>query len=60
MSVENGTAEEWVEKATDLQADSDNLEQFRITGDQFASEMIASNPSVAEAFAHMNAADLGA
>lgn len=57
--VENGTAEEWAQKADELQADSDDLEQFRITGDQFASEMIASNPSVAAAFRDMNAADLG-
>jgi len=58
--VDNGTPEEWVEKSEELRADSDSLDQFRITGDQFAQEMIASNPSVADAFKNMNAADLGA
>ena len=58
--VENGTPEEWAEKSKALQTDSDDLEQFRITGDQFAAEMIASNPSVAESFKNINTADLGA
>ncbi len=58
--VDDGTPEAWTQKADQLQADSDDLEQFRVTGDQFASEMIASNPSVAEAFRNMNPADLGA
>ncbi|GGM53976.1 hypothetical protein GCM10011608_43650 [Micromonospora sonchi] len=58
--VDDGTPEAWTQKADQLQADSDDLEQFRVTGDQFASEMIASNPSVAAAFKNMNPADLGA
>ncbi|WP_164737296.1 SDR family NAD(P)-dependent oxidoreductase [Georgenia sp. SYP-B2076] len=58
--VADGSAEEWAEKADELRADSDTVEPFRVTGDQFASEMIASNPSVADAFKDINTADLGA
>ena len=52
--------EGWTEVAAELTADSDRLTQYRVTGQQFADEMIASNPKVAEAFADMNPADLGA
>jgi NAD(P)-dependent dehydrogenase (short-subunit alcohol dehydrogenase family) len=58
--TEDATPESWTEHAAALRADSEDLEQFRITGDQFASEMVASNPAVKEAFAEINAADLGA
>lgn len=58
--TENGTAEEWSDRSEELSADAEDLEQFRVTGDQFASEMIASNPAVADAFKDLNAADLGA
>ncbi len=58
--VDDGTPEEWAEKSEELVADAERLDQFRVTGDQFAAEMIASNPSVAAAFENMNAADLGA
>ncbi|UDY24994.1 SDR family NAD(P)-dependent oxidoreductase [Nocardioides sp. Kera G14] len=57
---DDASAESWTEHAAALTSDSDDLEQFRITGDQFASEMIASNPAVKDALAGMNAADLGA
>lgn len=58
--TENGTPEEWAQQHDALRADSSELEQLRVTGDQFASEMIASNPSVADALKDKNAADLGA
>jgi hypothetical protein len=52
--------EEWAERSEELEADSNELDQFRVTGDRFAEEMIASNPSIAESFKNMNAADHGA
>ncbi|MCG2624096.1 SDR family NAD(P)-dependent oxidoreductase [Arthrobacter sp. I2-34] len=58
QSTEN-TPEGWTGVADQLKADSDQLTQYRVTGEQFADEMIAANPSVAEAFKNMNPADLG-
>jgi hypothetical protein len=52
--------EGWAAMANQLRADSDTLTQYRVTGEQFADEMIAANPNVAESFRMMNPADLGA
>lgn len=59
QSTEN-TPEGWSGLEEELKADSQQLTPYRVTGEQFADEMIAANPSVAEAFKSMNAADLGA
>ncbi|MDQ1058224.1 NAD(P)-dependent dehydrogenase (short-subunit alcohol dehydrogenase family) [Arthrobacter globiformis] len=59
QSTENAP-EGWIAVADQLSADSEDLTQYRVTGQQFADEMIAANPSVAEAFKNMNPADLGA
>jgi NAD(P)-dependent dehydrogenase (short-subunit alcohol dehydrogenase family) len=52
--------EGWAAMANQLRADSDTLTQYRVTGEQFADEMIAANPNVAQSFRMMNPADLGA
>ena len=54
------SAEGWIDVEKQLKADSTDLTPYRVTGEQFADEMIASNPAVAKAFKDMNAADLGA
>lgn len=54
------TPEGWVGLDEALTADSDELVKYRNTGVQFADEMIAANPAVAEAFKNINPADLGA
>ncbi|WP_167140557.1 SDR family NAD(P)-dependent oxidoreductase [Diaminobutyricimonas sp. TR449] len=54
------TPEGWADVADQLKADSDELVQYRVTGEQFTDEMIAANPAVEEAFKNMNTADLGA
>lgn len=54
------SAEGWIDVDKQLKADSTDLTPYRVTGEQFADEMIASNPAVSEAFKDMNAADLGA
>lgn len=56
--VENGTAEEWASKSSDLQGNSNDVEQYRLTGTQFAGEMIASNPALKGAFEGTNPADV--
>ncbi|GAB33301.1 putative oxidoreductase [Gordonia otitidis NBRC 100426] len=60
--VQSTTAspEGWIDVAQELTNDSRELTPYRVTGDQFTDEMIAANPAVAEAFANMNPADLGA
>ncbi len=58
--TEDNTPESWVKHEAELAEISENLDQFRVTGDQFAAEMIASNPAVADALKDINAADLGA
>jgi hypothetical protein len=59
QSTEN-TPEGWLGVADQLRADSKEMTPYRVTGEQFADEMIAANPSVEEAFKNMNPADLGA
>ena len=60
VQAPESTPEGWTYVVDQLRADSDTLTQYRVTGEQFADEMIAANPAVAEAFATINAADLGA
>lgn len=60
VQAPESTPEGWVQVADDLGADSTELTQYRVTGQQFADEMIAANPVVAEAFREINPADLGA
>lgn len=56
----DSSPEGWQGVAHLLKADAEQLTQYRVTGEQFADEMIAANPLVAEAFRDMNPADLGA
>lgn len=60
IQAPESSPEGWTYVVDQLRADSDTLTQYRVTGEQFADEMIAANPAVAEAFATINAADLGA
>jgi NAD(P)-dependent dehydrogenase (short-subunit alcohol dehydrogenase family) len=60
IQVPESTPEGWVRAAAGLTADSTELTQYRVTGEQFADEMIAANPAVADAFDQINPADLGA
>lgn len=52
--------EGWAQVADRLVTDAPLVTSYRNTGDQFASEMIAVNPAVAEAFKSINPAVLGA
>lgn len=60
IEAPESTPEGWSEVADQLTADAEHLTQYRVTGEQFADEMIAANPDVAEAFTDINTADLGA
>lgn len=60
VEAAESTPEGWAAHADQLRADSDTLTQYRVTGEQFADEMIAANPAVEESFRRMNPADLGA
>lgn len=58
--TENDSPESWINHESELSVINDQLDQYRVTGDQFAAEMIASNPEVENALKGKNAADLGA
>ncbi|WP_216895346.1 SDR family NAD(P)-dependent oxidoreductase [Nocardia alni] len=60
VQAPESSPEGWAQVADELAADSSDLTQYRVTGEQFADEMIAANPAVADAFEQMNPADLGA
>ncbi|MGL3151275.1 SDR family NAD(P)-dependent oxidoreductase [Microbacterium sp. A82] len=60
VQAPESTPEGWTHVADELKADSTDLKPYYVTGEQFADEMIAANPAVADAFAGINTADLGA
>lgn len=60
VQAQENTPEGWAQTARDLSADSTELTQYRVTGEQFTDEMIAANPAVADAFNEINPAALGA
>ncbi len=60
VSAPKSSVEGWSEVAEQLMADGEIIATYRVTGEQFADEMIAANPAVADALRGVNAADLGA
>jgi len=60
IEAPHSSVEGWSKVAAELQADAPIENTYRVTGEQFADEMIAANPAVAAALAGLNAADLGA
>ncbi len=58
VQAPESTPEAWAKMSEALRADSNDLVQYRNTGEQFADEMIAANPDAADAFKDINPADL--
>jgi NAD(P)-dependent dehydrogenase (short-subunit alcohol dehydrogenase family) len=57
VEVSESSPEGWVEMSDHLANPTGRLEPYRTTGDQFAAEMIAANPAVAEFLRGSNPAD---
>lgn len=60
VQAPESSPEGWSEVAAELGAERKITATYRVTGEQFAEEMITANPEVAEPLKGINAADLGA